>query len=931
MQWRGWFGVAVVSCAAFAITALGFSTANSAPEAQPLEASAPGSDSQIALPKDTIIATLAESAKVGAPFTLREDSTAVGGMALYLAKGTRTPDHKGKAQLSVNAASDGTYFVWARSHWRDTCSNSFSLQVGTQPERDVGNDDVFNVWPWVPSGKYALTAGTNAVTLTEREDGIEVDQLLFTREATFQPAGPVSPIGCARGIRRFADTFTRSPGHGMDGWDLISGDWHISFSFDPNRIPNQYALVGEPVKGEAVALVQGAPWYGAQVSFCLNPSKEGKFGAVLDRSLDGKNALFAGFEMSAGHSFVVAEGGGTAPVRVDLGQSLRLDQWHFVTIERWAWLLRISLDGKTVLTRNDLSPRAGMLGLSVSSGSAVFDDVEVAEIPWQADDGEITLPWALTKDAKWFRMPADKSAPSNDKIAQTVSGLLGKSGTISTTFADMPISEMVVEEESGPGVTPCKVTTSGLDHVQNLVGVPAGTRVFRATHLAETSTEKPATVAAIQADGDVHLRRVAVRYGTQTPDNYFIGPYHFANNELEDPSDYLDFTPEEYKAMAASPEAQKLRRVAKIKTLIGREGGDESPWVYEGGNWRLQEGVLVGQGPGARLRHAQEICGDMDMRLRVLLRGADSNSAVEIYGGPEAPLRFELCAAKGPADPANKSGAIPIQVPGDAQWHELLVRVRGDQIQVGVDNAAKTTVVKNRGDGGRIRLSVNAGIVEFNDIEFSMPRVSEGGFYYPFNRPEPDWWRDAKDGGQWMDHGGIACVLASSWVSLVAPTGSGVMCNKRTFGPNVMVAFDVEENSEWFGWDKYPNHLHYPYDNIEVMLNANGGAEAYRLVLNTDSRSATVLYRGGKEIARVAQRDFFPMRFVGGHGPYFPRRNRICLIKRDGLLRAVVNGVEVLHFEDKDPLKVEEVALGGHHTRINFTDIEIRSLKQPEK
>lgn len=941
MGWRGLLAACAAGCAALA--AVGFTMLGPSNELRPLLSGAANSDSQIALPKDTIIASISEGAEIVAPFLLHENSSASGGMALVLPKGTRTPEHKGKATLTVNAASEGPYFAWARAHWRDTCSNSFSLKVGEQPEKDVGNDDVFNTWHWVPAGKFNLVQGKNPVVLTEREDGIELDQLLFTHDAAFQPTGQVSPIGCSRGVRRFADTFARSPGHGMDGWDLVAGDWHIAFSFDPNRIPNQYALVGaaaEPGKGDALALIQGAPWYGTRISFSINPLKDGKFGAVLDRGLDGQGALLAGFEMAGGHASAVAD-----QARTDLGAAMKLDQWHRVTIERWAWILRIVVDGREVLARYDLAPRAGRIGLFVSSGSAVFDDVDVEEIPWQADNGELTLPWAVAKDAKWFRPAA--AAP--DQKPSSPLALLGKSGSISTALGEMPVAEVVLEEENPPGGEgkPCAITGAGLKALENIPGAPAGTRVFAASmsKIAAGAGEKAG--ATIQAGGgDAHIRRIAIRYGKQAPETYFIGPYHFANNELVDPSDYLDFTPEEYKAMAKSADAEKLRRVAKIKSLVGNEGGDESPWVLESGGWRLNDGNLDGHGPDARLRHAQEICADLDMRLKVRLTDAKSRGAIDLYGGTEPGLRFELAPATGtasapaapsksdaktPAGAAAKNTPISIAVPGDGKFHELLIRVRGQDIATRLDAEPAKSLVCARGDGGRIHLNVNAGVVEFNDIEFSVQRADGSGYFYPFNRAETDWWRETQGKGQWMDHGGIACVLASSWISLSAMEGSGLIRNKHAFGPNVMVAFDVEENSEWFGWDKSPNHLHYPYDNVTILLSSPKNPDAYRLVLNTENRSATVLYRGGKEVARVSQRNFFPMRYVGGHGPYFPRRNRICLIRREGLLRVIINGREVLHFEDKEPLESTEVALGGNETRINFSDIEIRDLKKSDE
>ena len=99
--------------------------------------------------------------------------------------------------------------------------------------------------------------------------------------------------------------------------------------------------------------------------------------------------------------------------------------------------------------------------------------------------------------------------------------------------------------------------------------------------------------------------------------------------------------------------------------------------------------------------------------------------------------------------------------------------------------------------------------------------------------------------------------------------------------------------------------------------------EGYRLEVNAENRSATVLYRRGKEVARVRQGYNFPIQYVGGHSPFSPRKNRVALIKKGGLIRAVVNGKEVLRYTDMDPLPVSRVGLGGYRTHVNFSHVEV--------
>ncbi len=422
------------------------------------------------------------------------------------------------------------------------------------------------------------------------------------------------------------------------------------------------------------------------------------------------------------------------------------------------------------------------------------------------------------------------------------------------------------------------------------------------------------------------FRRVALRFGRRIPETFNVGPYTFASRAMEDPSDYLDFTEEEYRKMAASPEAMKLQRQAKVKSVIGYGGEEEtSPWTLLSGNWNIdtREGCLKGRGMGARLWHAQELASDMEMRFKVRLADASSIAEVELYSGADPGLRVLFAQpAKPPVPLPPGVVAMRLDVNADKQWHEITLRIDGSKLAAKCDRAPLRETEFKRGDGDRAYLKIANGAADFDDVEFIAQRSTDRSALYAFNQPEPDWWREPAE--NWIDHGGIACVLASSWISLVAPTSEGKIWNKRSFKPDVLVAFNVEENSEWYGWDRYPTHTHFPFDNIETTLaNEANPAVCYTLAVNAERHASTILFRNGKEVARVRQDRSFPMHYVGYHMPFFPRTNRVCLIKRGGLLRGIVNGIEVLKFTDPEPLDVSKVGIGGHNTRINFSHIEI--------
>ena len=917
---------------------------------EPLNVSGSTGQQPAKLPADALVLTLADGVEVVPPFQIRDDASAAGGVALVLTTGSKTKEHKGQAKLSVTIPVEGTWHAWARVRWSNSCGNSLTLKVGDNAEQLVGEDLLYSCWHWVEAGKYKLAAGKTPVTIIEREDGIAVDQLLFTCDAKYLPIGAISPAGEARGIRRFADDFSRSPGHGMEGWDLVSGKWDINFSFDPNRIPNQFALVCTPGAprspgvaqakndggdGDAVALIKGAPWYGCRLSFSFFPDQDGRYGAIVDRGQDGKDQMQIAFVMAGGKATLEATSG-SIKESVNASAAVRMKQWHHVDIERWAWITHVFVDGNLVLKNYTAAPRAGRVGFFVTNGLAVFDDVELEEIPWQADDGgELHIPWVVADGGEWFR------AVDTEKVGERDLGikpLVGKKGSLSARLGDMPLEEMFIEQLPG-AKGKAEVEADGL---KPLPGSDANAAAVLRRPMYDAPAKKDGPAATLKLNGEeARVLRVALRYGERVQKKYVIGPYHFTEYMIPDPSDYLDFTPEEQKKMAESPDADKIERRAKFRPLVGDFGDDLSPWIRERGRWMVNEGMLTASGPSI-LRHMEETTRDLELRLRIRMQDPRASAEVELYAAPDPGIRIHIDGAKAKASPPSGAAkpsapaAVNLLMPEDTNWHDLIVRVKGSSLTAGIDKDAQKDIPVTRGDGGRMLLKVFYGRVDFDDIEVAVNKSDADGASYPFAQRETDWWRESTaQYATWVDHGGISCVLSSSWISLMAPQGEGLIWNKRTFGPDALVAFDVEENTEWYGWDKPHSHEHHPFDNISLLLSPeasvsplkpNEKGSGYRLEVNAEGRTATLLFRNGKEVARASQDRNFPMHFVGGHAPFFPRINRIVLLKHGGLIRGLVDGKEFIRYEDPEPIDVKHIGLGGYNTHINFSHMEAHTL-----
>lgn len=874
----------------------------------------------LSLPEHTVVINASDATELVAPMLLLEDHASAGGKVIALPSGSVKKNMNGLAGFEFKALRAGRYRAWVHSYWRHSCANSCSLTVDNSTAYTVGQDAVFNAWHWVKAGSYDLEEGTHDLKILGREDGIRIAQVLLTDDKEFMPSGIFVPVLARMSERTFADNFARSPGHGMEAWNLLSGQWDISFTLDPNRVPNQYSLVGTTGTNGAcaVALIDGPAWKGCSIGFSASPQDGGEFGAVLEHNDQTGQTTRVVFKVSDESSTVRVTGPGLDAVH-NIGRTVRPEQWHRVKIERWAWSIRVTVDDNEVFSRYDLAPGAGGLGLLVVSGTTVFDDVAAKEILWQAEDGgEFRIPWTVSSGAKWYRA----KQPGGDVA------LLGENGEIRTHLARMPIREVMLAEA---GESNCVVKASMLSEISRTGDI----RIFRATSVHEPEKEAgssgafpPPSLVLSPSCGKTRIRRAAVSYGRDIPNVFHLGPYHFTSNRIEDPSDYLDFTPEEYAEIKKSPDFRKLVRQQKYRSLVGRSRDDGTVWTERHERWRVSKGLLSGSGPGAILKFWQEVNGAVEITFKIRHVATDAITEWELHAGPDQGARIRIAnQVKDGKD--TEVDLLYLQAPADSDWHNAKIRIGGGRLSASIDGDASELSLVRQYDGGEILLKALAGSIEIDDIEFTIPRSGPRGYFYAFDQRESDWWRE---GTTWIDHGGISCVLASNWISLSAPKDKGTIWNKRVFDSDLLVACNVEERSDWYGWHEETSHVHYPFDNITIFLAGEVGSEdGYRIEFNSRNRTATVLYRNGVEVALTSQDKSFPMQYVGQHQPYLPRRSRVSLVKRGNTLRAIVNGVQVLRFEDPEPLNVSRVGLGGYNTQINFSHIEVIELERAEK
>jgi|694.fasta_scaffold72671_2 hypothetical protein len=115
-------------------------------------------------------------------------------------KGNPPDNPHGLAVLTVNVPSDGDYTLWCRVWWEDECSNSFSVKINESAPFLFGENATYKTWHWMryPVARTAkpitLKAGTNTLTVLNREDGVRLDQVILSADRRFVPVDQ-EPVG----------------------------------------------------------------------------------------------------------------------------------------------------------------------------------------------------------------------------------------------------------------------------------------------------------------------------------------------------------------------------------------------------------------------------------------------------------------------------------------------------------------------------------------------------------------------------------------------------------------------------------------------------------------------------------------------------------------------------------------------------------------
>ncbi len=108
----------------------------------------------------------------------------------------KPPEVGGDASFEFEVDQAATYILWARVWWTDGCSNSLFMSINGA-QFAFGQDATYRQWHWVKATgrlpQLDLKKGKHTLTISNREDGVAIDQILLTRNRRYVPVGIEKP------------------------------------------------------------------------------------------------------------------------------------------------------------------------------------------------------------------------------------------------------------------------------------------------------------------------------------------------------------------------------------------------------------------------------------------------------------------------------------------------------------------------------------------------------------------------------------------------------------------------------------------------------------------------------------------------------------------------------------------------------------------
>jgi len=279
---------------------------------------------------------------------------------------------KGRVTFRFDVPSGGLYVLWARTRWKDGCSNAFFMHWNQQAPIVFGNDAVFNQWHWVPSSALSLQKGVNYLVFSNHSDAVALDKLILTNDRLYMPQG------LAEEVTHFFDGFAGCDADNTGSWQFESGKWRVLRNTAGAEAGPADCLAQLAPEGGA-AFVGYPVWHDYDVRLKTMVTQQCRL-TILFYSTGENDGCRLTCEIDKTGSLFRCEtvtNGTVQPLSEPLRQPFLLGAWHDISITDSNNDITCSIDSKEIVKVPLSASRSGRLGLVTSKGGIYFDNVEV--------------------------------------------------------------------------------------------------------------------------------------------------------------------------------------------------------------------------------------------------------------------------------------------------------------------------------------------------------------------------------------------------------------------------------------------------------------------------------------------------------------------------------------------------------------------------
>lgn len=148
-----------------------------------------------AMPKedDDNIRIEAESGRISGAVAIGNETEASGGQYIY---GTTRVPAAGSVEYDIEIKESGNYYIWGRCFALSPTEDSFFILVDGGVDTLTWHLDAdYNVWKWQRIShnfsvrQFSLNPGWHTLTVITRDMNTRLDNIIFTKDPTFQPSG----------------------------------------------------------------------------------------------------------------------------------------------------------------------------------------------------------------------------------------------------------------------------------------------------------------------------------------------------------------------------------------------------------------------------------------------------------------------------------------------------------------------------------------------------------------------------------------------------------------------------------------------------------------------------------------------------------------------------------------------------------------------